>query len=50
MPSRRITRRERLFRATPWSADGFDTDYGFYQARARARLQQRRSKPVRPLP
>ena len=45
MPSRRTTRRERLFRATPWTADSFDTDYGFYQARARARLQQRRRKP-----
>ena len=45
MPSRRITRRERLFRATPWSADSFDADYGFYQARARTRLQQRRRKP-----
>ena len=45
MPSRRTTRRESLFRATPWTADSFDTDYGFYQARARARLQQRRRKP-----
>ena len=48
MPSRRTTRRESLFRATPWTADSFDTDYGFYQARARARLQQRRRKPRSP--
>jgi hypothetical protein len=48
MPSRRIPRRESPCRAGPWSADGFDMGYGLYQARARARLQQRRRKPRSP--
>ena len=48
MPPRRIPRRESLFRAAPWSADGFDAGYSLYQARARARLQQRRRKPRPP--